>query len=384
VKVLRRGEPVPLSWVPFPRKNAAKEGSPQVPGRIVRIRDQFGLTFAGYPLEFLEGARVGTTGADAPLSVELPKGSYLFVLRKEGYRDVRFPVALPHRDQEETVRLLREEEIPPGFVHVPAGRVRYGGDPGASRSLERGETRVEGFFVGRFEVTVGEWLAFVNDPEIGIDDQGMVVHRADWETDEIRPVKPSDERICLIPQSPEGAFYFARDRVSRTWAAPAQWLPEWPIIGISMLAGLEYARWYTERQARSGTRRWRFRLPTDLEWEKAARGADLRIYVWGDYPIWSYCRCAKACYRGEKPLPDPVGAFPFDESVFGVRDMAGSAYEHTTGRTDPPYRYTALRGGNWRTTEDQYFRIANRNGRLPENPYVDTGLRLAADLPPEK
>ena len=143
-----------------------------------------------------------------------------------------------------------------------------------------------------------------------------------------------------------------------------------------MATGLEYARWLTEKSGK----RWRFRLPTDLEWEKAARGADRRIYVWGNYPIWSFCSSVKGNYRESKGPPETIGRYPMDESVYGVRDMAGSMYEPTSDKTTRRYRYTSLRGGNWYTTEDQYFRIANRNGRTPESAGIDCGLRLVAEL----
>jgi formylglycine-generating enzyme required for sulfatase activity len=146
------------------------------------------------------------------------------------------------------------------------------------------------------------------------------------------------------------------------------------VLGVSLLAGLEYAQWRTKHDEGG----WTYRLPTDLEWEKAARGADRRIYVWGDYPLWSYCSSLKATYL--RPVsPSHVGSFPTDESPFGVRDMAGSVFEVTTGRTQNRYRYTALRGGNWRTSDDRFFRICSRNGRNPEAAEMDSGLRLVVD-----
>ena len=59
-----------------------------------------------------------------------------------------------------------ENSSPPGFVYIPQGSVSYGGDPEAYQGLPRGEEVLKGFFIGRFEVTVGEYLEFINDEEV--------------------------------------------------------------------------------------------------------------------------------------------------------------------------------------------------------------------------
>jgi formylglycine-generating enzyme required for sulfatase activity len=69
-----------------------------------------------------------------------------------------------------------------------------------------------------------------------------------------------------------------------------------------------------------------------------------------------------------------------DESVFGIRDLAGSVSEFAAAKTMADYRFVVLRGGNWYTVDDYFFRAATRNGRLPEATGVDAGIRLVADL----
>lgn len=110
-----------------------------------------------------------------------------------------------------------------------------------------------------------------------------------------------------------------------------------------------------------------------------ARGVDRRIFVWGDYPVWSFCNSTKGGWgRG---VLKRCGSHPADESVFGIRDLAGSVCEPTSEKTTGRYRYIAQRGGNWYTTEDQYFRAANRNGILPDSQSIEMGIRLVAELP---
>ena len=80
-----------------------------------------------------------------------------------------------------------------------------------------------------------------------------------------------------------------------------------------------FAAW---EAARTG-QRWR--LPGELAWEKAARGVDGRFHPWGDgfIPSWTSMRRS---HRG-RPGPTVVGAFPVDESPYGIRDLAGSMCE---------------------------------------------------------
>jgi formylglycine-generating enzyme required for sulfatase activity len=164
------------------------------------------------------------------------------------------------------------------------------------------------------------------------------------------------------------------------WRIPEGHDPRNAAGGVCQLAAIEYAHWLSEKAAREGNP-WRYRIPTDLEWERAARGEDRRIFVWGNYRVWSFAWSRPGITRG---FPGPPGVTPADESVFGVRDLIGSQSEHTTGRPDP-YRpaYTAYRGGSWNQTDEAaYFHIASRNGILPESPLAHSGIRLVAEMAP--
>ena len=160
-----------------------------------------------------------------------------------------------------------------------------------------------------------------------------------------------------------------------TWSPAEGFGDDLPILEIPQLAAIEYAAWRTRRDPGG----WTYRLPTDLEWEKAARGADRRIFVWGDYLIWSFCWCPRGYH--DWPGPNTVGISPVDESVYGVRDMGGSVAEWTTSRPSWRDEYRSHRGGHWFTTDDYFFRVANRNGLLPWNGDRGVGFRLVAELP---
>jgi formylglycine-generating enzyme required for sulfatase activity len=81
-----------------------------------------------------------------------------------------------------------------------------------------------------------------------------------------------------------------------------------------------------------------------------------------------------------KGYPEVVAAFPMDESIYGVRDLAGSVSEPLQDQRDG--EFFVLRGGNWFTANTYSFRVANRNSRKPtDGSGQDSGIQLLAELP---
>ena len=386
VRVLRKGKTLEASWVPFPSNpwfasasNPPRDKRCLEGGYVLNIYYQFGFAFAGYPLDFRRECLVGTTEGKDGLELVLPRGSYLLVFRRPGFVDARYPIAIPQQEAGPvSVKLLRSEEIPAGFVYVPAGGFPFGGDLLESfQSLDPGHESVDSFFVARLEVTIGEYLEFLNDKAISgrVDGKGIAKRQADWDAyPKLKRYFRSDERVQLVPNVPKKKNYIvkpdgeSRWRLSDEYAAIAT--SHWPALRINMLAAMEYAHWRSERSPR-----WRFRLPTDLEWEKAARGADRRIFVWGNEPVWSFCSSLRGNFL-KKRWPRPVGTFPLDESVYGVLDLAGSVNEPTTAQTTQ--NFMARRGGSFTAADDYYFRIPTRNGRPADKAQDNCGIRLVA------
>jgi formylglycine-generating enzyme required for sulfatase activity len=148
----------------------------------------------------------------------------------------------------------------------------------------------------------------------------------------------------------------------RFWG-DAEWAPylepQKPVVGVSFHEADAFARWAGRR------------LPTELEWERAARGEDGRAYPWGE--AWDPM---KAHARGGVRCTLPVGSFPAGASPHGLLDAAGNVWEWCSDAYEGGESLRAARGGSWNAWPEQ-LRCAARNAWPPDARFSNIGFRTA-------
>jgi formylglycine-generating enzyme required for sulfatase activity/predicted Ser/Thr protein kinase len=155
-----------------------------------------------------------------------------------------------------------------------------------------------------------------------------------------------------------------------------------PVINVSWEDAENYCRWLTQKTGR------RFRLPSEAEWEKAARDK----YPWG----WGAPAPSLVNMKGSGDgfaFTAPVGSFPAGASPYGILDMAGNVWEWTADWFDPDYYQASpgrdprgpaaglsrvVRGGSW-LNGPELIRSANRSSERPDQRLNVLGFRVAMD-----
>jgi iron(II)-dependent oxidoreductase len=186
-------------------------------------------------------------------------------------------------------------EISGAMVFVPAGRFIMGDNNGPADERPRHRVFLGDFFIGRTKVTIGQFARFMND----------------------RGATAADGRN----------WYDTEDSDARIRGLSGAWRAEsghenHPVVEVSWYGALAYCRWQGKR------------LPTEAEWEKAARGSDGRKYPWGNDPPDK----TRAHYGGGWNELKAVGIFANGASPYGALDMAGNGWEWVSSAYRPyPY-----------------------------------------------
>ncbi len=262
--------------------------------------------------------------------------------------------------------------IEPEMFEIPAGPFVFGSSPEerAAYFISPGEYAAETielvtFAIGKYEVTNEEYACFI---------RGGGYEKREWWSE---------------------AGWRAREQ--RRWTAPRRWndrdyqapgKERYPVAAVSWYEAEAYCAWLRIQTGKP------YRLPTEREWEKAARGVQGRVFPWGN--AWDPEACNWFGYTGydapEGYLPDPytrvspVGAFPKGVSPWGCQDMAGNVLEWCqdvwTADNAPAFQgpYRVFRGGSFFNNQPRHLRCAWRGGTYPDTGHVywgDTGFRVA-------
>jgi len=240
----------------------------------------------------------------------------------------------------------------------------YGSCPRSWFELEspRHTVGLDGYWIGQTEVTNAEYRRFV--------EAGGYKDSQYWSSDGWAWRSNNDIR------QPE------------FWDDPAYNGDSYPVVGVSWFEAEAYTKWVGAR------------LPTEAEWEKAARGTDGRTYPWGnewDGERLNYCDSScrfdwkDVTVNDRYAIAAPPGTYPGGASPYGGLDMAGNVWEWVRDWYDgsyyansPPRNPTGpsygqakiLRGGSW-INSPAYVRCAIRYWFVPDSRYFYVGFRVA-------
>ena len=288
------------------------------------------------------------------------------------------------------------EESPQDMVLIPAGSFSMGTEPREDdgKALEYGSTKpwyldeapkhrenVAAFWIDKYEVTDSQYRDFVIEKNYwipnGWEKNGYLLTRevlgyADLPT--LRRLATDTYKLDLDTSAME------YDALLDAIVEHQQQFDNLPVTGVT---------WF---QARDFCAAQGKRLPTEKEWEKAARGTDGREYPWGNE--WDETRLNIGSGEGWQYGVAPVGSYPNGVSPYGLYDMAGNVMEWTADwyqaypgsdykSDDFGEKLRVVRGGGWgglgHYVISHFYRTAYRFSLKPDYTFIDLGFRCARD-----
>jgi formylglycine-generating enzyme required for sulfatase activity len=332
------------------------------------------------------GGRLGVVGVGAPFSSpsdehSLPPGSYRLRATKDGFAETRLPFVVHLGEQLRfDVPLVAASALPADLIYIPAGRFLYGDADEDWRlaflnAAPIHERSTDAFFIKAHETTFGEWFEFLNDlpaAERKVRTPSSVAVQGGVTVNDTRDggwaieLNISGYRVAAREHSPL-VYPTRRVRPSQNWL-------RMPVVGISQRDMQAYLAWLSRTGRVPGAR-----FCSEVEWERAARGADERTYPASQSRIADDDTNIDVTYgrvRGSFG-PDEVGAHPASESPFGVHDMAGNAWEVVEARNEKGA--FLMRGGSYYQASKTAY-LTNREPIDLETRSFIVGLRVCAAI----
>ena len=279
------------------------------------------------------------------------------------------------------------------MVYVPEGVFEMGSEEGDIHESPAHSVYLDAFWIDQTEVTNRQFAEYITAIEIEVKAQQLQTVTAKTVTELMgASVGPGGMEFGLFWENPTG--------INSSWET----IPTHPVVRVSWYDANMFCQW---RGAR---------LPTEAEWEKAARGIDQRTYPWGE--VWDANKlnfCDKNCELAEikqQRFDDgfwrtsPVGSYEGGRSPYGLYDMAGNVSEWVNDWYDPDYyekmvgeisvnpqgsedgmvRWDGalgptkvIRGGSFADRAD-LTRSFSRNKDFPRAGFYATGFRCAQTL----
>ncbi|MEK7812172.1 MAG: SUMF1/EgtB/PvdO family nonheme iron enzyme, partial [Candidatus Desantisbacteria bacterium] len=230
------------------------------------------------------------------------------------------------------------------MVYVPAGEFEQGSNQGADDENPMQKTYLNDYYIGKYEVTFGQYKNFL-----------------------------------------EKTGY----RALPDWVSKYSITDEHPVVGVSWQDAVAFCKWLSQVSGKN------YYLPTESEWEKAAKGTGTREYPWGNQEP-DDSGVYRANYNPGKFIEDgyeftsKTGNFMDGVSPYGCWNMAGNAWEWCADWYDEKYcqqqeltnnpkgadtgTKRIVRGGSW-SSQKQNLRVSNRHCFLPESQLNIVGFR---------
>ena len=325
--------------------------------------------------------RIRTQNVD----LTLPVGSYCLTVQAPNHLPVQYPVHLTHgRDWQSAppdsearpLPLPAPEDLGAQDRYVPESWFYAGGDPDAPNGLEQARVWLDGFIIRETPVTHSQYLEFINSvtDEHGLDEASL------WLPREQSTSESELGKAIYVQQG------------NRFVHALGEGMNRHPVVHITWYQALFFTRWLAQKTDQP------WRLPSELEWEKSARGVDRRCFPWGDQFDPMFCIMMDS--HVGKPEIRSVDHNPLDCSLYGVRSLAGNTREWCLDRFQaesypvnnrrlvfPSFEdliseeFRSCRGGSYGNAA-QRTRSGDRDWWFPKLSYVGRGFRIARTWPP--
>ncbi|MCD4656778.1 MAG: SUMF1/EgtB/PvdO family nonheme iron enzyme [Planctomycetes bacterium] len=298
---------------------------------------------------------------DLSQPLELCEGSYVIMFYStEAKKVFKLPFIVTSKsnsvklDETSILRSFLNDE----FVYVPAGMFWQGGEPELTGELMAAKVLLPDYFISKHEITFAQYTEFLNAliQSIGLEET-------------YKRVPKIDESYVIEPDN-TGKFM------------PSDELKNLPVFAVSFYDAQQYCKWRSQKECKE------YRLPTELEWEKAARGIDNRTYPWGNVFSSDYCNMLYS-----RNVPELFEVYKYrrffkkDVSPFGVFDCAGSVAEWTSttlevSTTDSIDMEAIIKGGSW-SWEEPTTRCAYKYAidTLTKNTAIGFRIAFSANKP---